>query len=91
MKDLPNAFWATVFLLLAVVLAIAALFHPNVPNVTMAVITLASSIATGAFGYIQGHKDGVASVSVPTQPSPGAATTVTVGSPPIPPADPAKE
>lgn len=65
MKDLPSAFWACLFLVIACALAAMALFAPTKENVTMAVITLASSIATGAFGYIQGHKDGAGSVNPP--------------------------
>ena len=79
MKDLPNPFWAALFILMACVLAIVALVHPNVANVTMAVIAIASNIVSGSFGYISGHRDGVASVSIPSQPSPGASTTLTVG------------
>lgn len=70
MKDeRPNAYWATIYLGFASVLAVVALFAPTKENVTMAVLTLASSIATGAFGYIQGHRDGVNSVNTnPTSP-----------------------
>ena len=32
MKDLPNPFWAALFILMACVLAIVALVHPNVAN-----------------------------------------------------------
>ena len=67
MKEMPNAFWATLFILLSGGLAIAALIIPNKDAATMQVLTLASSIATGAFGYIQGHKDGVNAAN-PTQP-----------------------
>ena len=59
MKDLPNSFWASVFIALAATLLIVALFVPSKDS--PAVITAASSIITGAFGYIQGHKDGAAS------------------------------
>ena len=90
MKDLPNPFWAGVFILLAVILAVIALFVPTQANVTMAVVAIASNIISGSFGYISGHKDGAASISVPSQPSSGASTLVTVGDP-TQPATPAKE
>ena len=81
MKDLPNPFWATLFIVMAVVLAIVSLVVPTQANVTMAVIAIASNIVSGSFGYISGHKDGAASVSVPSQPSSNSATVVTVGDP----------
>ena len=79
MKDYPNSFWAAVFIILACALAVIALFSPT--KDTAAVITMASSIITGAFGYIQGVKDGQTSISVPSQPSPNSVTTVTTGTP----------
>jgi len=60
MKDMPNAFWASIFIILACVVALVALYAPTKENVTMAVITIASNIISGSFGYIQGHKDGQA-------------------------------
>ncbi len=65
MKDYPQSFWASIFILFACVLAIVALYSPS--KETSAVITMASSIITGAFGYIQGVKDGQNSQN-PTQP-----------------------
>lgn len=65
MRDMPNSFYAAVFILLACILALVALYSPGGPE-RAAVITMASSIITGAFGYIQGHKDGA---SNPTQPA----------------------
>jgi hypothetical protein len=62
MKDLPNSFYAAVFIGLACVLAVVALYAPGGSD-KAAVITMASSIITGAFGYIQGHKDGAANPS----------------------------
>lgn len=76
MKDLPNAFWAALFMDMAMVLAIVCLFAPMRENITMAVVTMSSSIITGAFGYIQGRKDEANSVTVP--PNPGSSTTVSV-------------
>lgn len=83
MKDMPNPFWAGLFIVLAVVLAIVALRVPTQPNVTMAVIAIASNIVSGSFGYISGHRDGATSVPTPTQPSPAATANPTT------PADPA--
>lgn len=69
MKDLSNSFWAAVFIVLACTLAVIALYSPN--KDTGAVITMASSIITGAFGYIQGHKDGANTTGQnPTQAAP---------------------
>lgn len=66
MKDYPNAFWASIFIVLAAIVAVIALYAPTKENVTMAVITIASNIISGSFGYIQGHKD--AANQNPTQP-----------------------
>jgi hypothetical protein len=68
MKELTNSFWAAVFILLACALAVVAMYSPAKDHA--AVITMASSIITGAFGYIQGHKDGSNSnqASLPQQP-----------------------
>jgi hypothetical protein len=52
-------------------------------GVIMAVATAGTNLISGAYGYINGHKDGVASVS---QTSPTATTTLTVG--PVAPPDP---
>jgi hypothetical protein len=76
MKDMANSAWAAVFIFLACVLACVALFSRS-PNAT-SVITISSSIITGAFGYIQGKKDGENSLSVPMNPdSPASTITVT--------------
>jgi hypothetical protein len=76
MKDFPNPGWAAVFICLASGLAALCLFTHAKDNVVMAVITMASSIITGAFGYIQGVQSGKASLQVPLDPP--AATQVTV-------------
>lgn len=87
MKDLPNPAWAFLFMVLGCLLLFAVLIKVNASTTTvmlgvlMAVATAGSSIISGAFGYINGHKDGAASVSVPSQPSSNAATVVTVGDP----------
>jgi len=66
LKDIPNPFWASIFILIACLLAVVALMVKDKTDTT-AVITMASSIITGAFGYIQGVKDGSAK---PPQPNP---------------------
>lgn len=75
MKNMTNSAWAGVFILLACVLACVALFSHS-SNAT-SVITISSSIITGAFGYIQGKKDGENSLQVPMNPD-SPANTVTV-------------
>jgi hypothetical protein len=78
MKDLPNSFWAAVFIAMACILATIALVVHDKTDTT-AVITMCASIITGAFGYIQGVKDGRNSVQVPLDQSPiGSPTTTTV-------------
>lgn len=89
MKDWPNAFWAALFILMAVVLAIVALLRPSQATVTMAVVTIASNIVSGSFGYISGHRDGQNSVQVPLTPSGTSPTTTTVSVGPTTPVDPA--
>ena len=92
MKDYPNAFWAAMFIFIACCLAAFALMVHDKTDTT-AVITMCASIITGAFGYIQGVKDGQNAVRVPMPPlgSQGTTTTVSVSpSDPTPPADPAK-
>jgi hypothetical protein len=83
MKDLPNPFWATLFMILGCVLLLSVLVKVNVETTTtmlgvlMAVATAGTSIISGAFGYIQGRKDGAAdSVQVPLKPL--TTTTVSV-------------
>lgn len=78
MKEFPDSFWAALFILMACMLALCSLFSQS-PGAT-AVITMASSIITGAFGYIQGKKAGQDSVQVPVNPSTGN-TTVSVNTP----------
>lgn len=83
MKDMTNSAWAAVFILLACVLACVALFSHS--PAAASVITISSSIITGAFGYIQGKKDGENSLQVPMNPdSPPSTVTVTPQATPIP-------
>jgi hypothetical protein len=49
MKDFPDSFWAAMFILMASVLAVVALWSPHQAAGASAVITMASSIITGAF------------------------------------------
>lgn len=94
MKDWPNPFWALLFMVLGCSLLGGVLIKVNTNTTTvmlgvlMAVATAGTSIISGAFGYINGHKDGVASVSVPSQSFPGSAITASVGDP-TPPVGPA--
>ena len=85
MKDLPNSAWACVFIFMACVMALVALYSHS-PNAT-SVITIGSSIITGAFGYIQGKQDGNRN-SLPDPPPPGSTATsdthVEVKTPPAP-------
>jgi hypothetical protein len=75
-KDMTNSAWAAVFIALACALACVALFSHSANSTS--VITISSSIITGAFGYIQGKKDGENSLSVPMNPdSPPSTVTVT--------------
>ena len=75
MKDLPNPAWAAVFMLMACVMAESALFSHS-SNATM-VVTIASSIITGAFGFIQGVSVGKNSLQIPMNPdSPQSTVTV---------------
>ena len=76
MKDLPNSFWAAVFIVIACALAAFALVVKDKTDTT-AVITMCASIITGAFGYIQGVKDGKNAVQVPLDNQPNK-TTVSV-------------
>lgn len=92
MKDLPNPFWALLFMALGCLLLMGCLFKIEVSTTTvmlgviMAVATAGTNLISGAFGYINGHKDGVASV---TSSSPTSSTTVSVGADPQTPANPA--
>lgn len=98
MKDLPNPFWATIFMVLGCCLLLAVLFKVNANTgqlelgVLMAVASAGTGLTTGAFGYINGHKDGVASVKSTT---PGGTTSMSLGVdplvPPVAPANPQKE
>lgn len=85
MKDLPNPFWALLFMLLGCALLLSVLIKVTGNTsqlelgVLMAVATAGTSIISGAFGYIQGRKEGENSVQVPMgQPTPDATTRTTV-------------
>jgi hypothetical protein len=67
MNNLPNPFWAFLFACLGVALIALALYHPAEPGVTTAVISAGTALIAGAFGYINGHAAGAA--SVPTMPA----------------------
>jgi len=83
MKDVPNSGWATLFIFMACVLAITALFSHS-PNAA-SVITISTSIITGAFGYIQGLHVGSNSLQIPMNPdSPSSNVSVTSQGPVVP-------
>jgi hypothetical protein len=76
MKDMTNSAWAAVFIFFACIVAVIALFSHSA-NAT-SVITISSSIITGAFGYIQGKKDGENSLQLPmNSDSPQSTVTIT--------------
>jgi len=78
MKDLSNSGWAGIFIFMAVVLAGVALFSKS-SNATE-VLTIASSIITGAFGYIQGVNSNKNNVQIPLNPD-SPSPNVSVNSP----------
>ncbi len=74
--DQSNSFWAVILICIACIVAVICLYAPMRENVTMAVMTMASSIVTGAFGYIQGRKDEATNRAIATvvQPLPPPTT-----------------
>jgi len=73
---MTNSAWAAIFIFMACVMALVALYShsDNAPSV----ITIGSSIITGAFGFIQGVSAGKNSSQVPMNPdSPQSTVTVT--------------
>jgi hypothetical protein len=73
----PQPFWAVIIIFMGAILAVSALFCNADKDIRIAVIGLASSIITGALGYIGGHMSpqGSAieinsSIPLPTQPQP---------------------
>lgn len=82
MKNMNNSAWAGVFIALACVVAIVALFSHS-PNAT-SVITISSSIITGAFGYIQGKKDGENAPDLPPGTTSHSTQESTLNVPPAP-------
>lgn len=57
MSKLPQPFWAIVLAGMGFSLAVLVLYSGAEKDIKIAVIGLASSIITGALGYIGGHKD----------------------------------
>ncbi|MBS1803529.1 MAG: hypothetical protein JST28_09180 [Acidobacteria bacterium] len=88
MKDLPNPFWALLFMLMGCGLLIAVLMKVTAQTtqlelgVLMAVATAGASIISGSFGYIQGQRDGKNSVQVPLDPPTQTQVTVSPKSDP---------
>lgn len=64
MKELPNAVYAGFFVVVASGLAISVLFSAADKDIKTAVLGIAASIVTGAFAYIQSHRE----TPNPTQP-----------------------
>ena len=88
MKDMSNPAWAAVFMFMACMMAESALFSHS-SNATM-VVTISSSIITGAFGFIQGVSVGKNSLQIPMNPDqPPSTISVTPPAAPAPlPVDP---
>jgi len=76
MKDMTNSAWAAIFIFMACVLALVALFSRSTNAVT--VIAMGGNIITGAFGYIQGLDAGKKSLQVPMDSPTSSTTQVTV-------------
>ncbi len=55
MSNLPNPFWAIILASLGVGLTVAALWHPDPVGISMAVLTIASNLVSGALGAFAGH------------------------------------
>lgn len=87
MRDMPNAFWAASFIFIAAVIAVIVLFSPAPENIKQNVLTLCSSVVTGAFGYIQGKRDAADAITVP----PNTTSTTTLSVTPNPTQVPPKE
>lgn len=82
MKNMTNSAWAAVFIVMACILACLCLFSKS-PNAA-SVLTICTSIITGAFGYIQGKADSKNSLpDVP--PNSSLQQTTSVQTPPNPP------
>jgi len=54
-KDWPNAFWAVLIIAFAMIVAMSALFSHAEKEIKITIIGFAASLASGAFGYIQGR------------------------------------
>jgi hypothetical protein len=76
MKDMTNSAWASIYICMACIVAIIALFSHS--SNAASVITISSSIITGAFGYIQGLDAGKKSLQVPMDSPTSSTTQVTV-------------
>jgi hypothetical protein len=83
-KDLPNPFWALLFMVLGCVLLIVVLLKITANTtqieigILMAVATAGTNMITGAFGYIQGVSAAKNSMQIPVNPdSPTPQVTLT--------------
>lgn len=63
MSKFPQPFWAIILAGMGFALAILVLYSGAEKDIKIAVIGLASSIVTGALGYIGGHKEGQAAAN----------------------------
>lgn len=55
MKNWPQPFWAVLLAGMGAVLGVIVLFSPAPENIKLGVLGVASSLVTGALGYIGGH------------------------------------
>jgi hypothetical protein len=69
MNKWPQPFWAVLLAAMGIELAVVALFCSAEKDIKIAVIGLASSIVTGALGYIGGHQSKDDAPSKPTTPA----------------------
>ena len=88
MKDLPNPFWALLFMVLGCVLLVVVLLKITANTtqieigILMAVATAGTNMITGAFGYIQGVSAPKNSMQIPMNPdSPPSTINVTPSAP----------
>ena len=76
MRDWPDALWGAIFIFLACAVAVIALYSRSTNAAS--VVTLGTSIVTGAFGFITGKTAGKNSVQVPLDTQTDANTKTTV-------------
>jgi hypothetical protein len=72
MRNWPQPFWAVILAGMGVVMAITVLFSPAPENIKLGVLGVASSLVTGALGYIGGHAAASSPDDKPGPTQPGA-------------------